>query len=187
LQFWRCVIHTRVGRTKAYVKYFQRTALGIKNDKPVVLGKDIDEEAAYNDDIYSKGAFFMHTLCYVLGDSVFFPALKNFINDPKYTYNNLVSTNDVEQFFSMTSGIDLQPLFHLFLYTTDKLEVHVRRTGIDKYLVQLQNMDMPLPVDIATGNGTQRMVLNKKGVEIKSATLPQIDPDMFYLKKVIIE
>jgi aminopeptidase N len=172
---------------KAYVKYFQYVSLGIKNDKPVVLGKDIDEEAAYNDDIYNKGAFFMHTLCYVLGDSVFFPALKNFITDPKYTYNNLVSTNDVEQFFSKTSGIDLQPLFHLYLYTTDKLEVHVRRTGIDKYLLQLQNMDMPLPIDVATDNGTQRMVLNKKGVEIKSATLPLIDPDMFYLKKVIIE
>jgi hypothetical protein len=73
------------------------------------------------------------------------------------------------------------------LYTTDKLEVHVRRTGINKYLVQLQNIDMPLPVDVATDNGTQRMFLNKKGVEVKSATLPQIDPDMFYLKKIIIE
>src|SRR5579862_246243 len=172
---------------KAYVKYFQRTSFGIRNNKPVVLGKDIDEESAYSDDIYTKGAFFMHTLCYVLGDSVFFPALKNFITDPKYTYNNLVSTNDVEQFFSKRAGIDLRPLFQLYLYTTDKLEVHVQRTGMNKYLLQLNNIDMPLPVDVSTDSGTQRMTVDKKGLEIKSATLPQIDPDMYYLKKVIFE
>jgi aminopeptidase N len=171
----------------AYVKYFQRTVLGIKNVKPVVLGKDIDEEAAYNDDIYSKGSFFMHTLCYVLGDSVFFPILKSFITDPKYTYSNLVCTDDVEEFFSKASGIDLSPLFHLYLYTTDKIIVHVQRTGINKYLIQLQNPDMTLPMDIVSDQGTQRIFLNKKGAEIKSATLPQIDPDMFYFKKVIFE
>jgi aminopeptidase N len=173
---------------EAYVKYFQRTALGIKNDKPVVLGKDIDEEAAYNDDIYSKGAFFMHTLCYVLGDSVFFPALKSFITDAKYTYGNFVNSDDVEEFFSKTSGKDLKPLFHLYLNTTEKIEVHVQRKGINRYLVQLQNIDMTLPMDIVSDNGSkQHILLNKKGVEIKSTTLPLIDPDMFYFKKVIFE
>jgi hypothetical protein len=32
---------------------------------PFGIGKDIDEEAAYNGDIYGKGAFFMHTLRYM--------------------------------------------------------------------------------------------------------------------------
>ncbi|HLK29399.1 MAG TPA: M1 family metallopeptidase [Puia sp.] len=172
---------------RAYINYFKKGALGIKNEKPVVQGKDLDEEAAYIGDIYSKGAFFMHTLRYVLGDSVFFPALKQFATSPKYTYDNLVTTDDVEQFFSTASGKNLKPLFDFYLRTVNKLEVHVQRTKMDKYLVQLTNIDMPLPLDISTSSGTQKLIVDKKGVEITSATLPEIDPDMYYLKKVIFE
>jgi aminopeptidase N len=172
---------------KAYINYFKKTALGIKNEKPVVQGKDLDEESAYIGDIYSKGAFFMHTLRYVLGDSVFFPALKQFATSPKYTYDNLVNTDDVEQFFSNASGKDLKPLFDFYLRTVQKLEVHVQRTKIDKYLVQLTNIDMALPLDILTSSGTQKLIVDKKGVEITSSILPEIDPDMYYLKKVISE
>jgi aminopeptidase N len=172
---------------KAYVKYFQHSSLGIKNEKPVILGKDVDEESAYNDDIYSKGAFFMHTLCYVLGDSVFFPILKGFITDPRYTYNNLVTTSDVEQYFSKSSGVDLKPLFHLYLYTTDKVGVHVRRKGFNTYQVRLENIDMALPIDIVTDSGTRRIILDKKGVDIESTAAPQVDPDMMYFKRVTIE
>ncbi|HTE00216.1 MAG TPA: M1 family metallopeptidase [Mucilaginibacter sp.] len=172
---------------QAYVNYFKRTVLGIKNDLPVVMGKDIDEEKAYHPDIYPKGAFFMHTLCYVMGDSLFFPALKGFITDPKYTYSNLASTEDVEQYFSKAYGHDLKPLFHLYLYTIDKLNVHVKALRGDKYLIQLENMDMPLPLDITADGATKRYTLDKKGLTISSKNLPVIDPDMFYIKKVIFE
>ncbi len=171
----------------AYIKNFQRSALTIKNDKPVVMGKDIDEETAYHGDIYSKGAFFMHTLRYIIGDSVFFPALKQFVTSPQYTYNNLVNTGDVEQFFNHASGIDLGPLFDLYLRTTKKLEIHVRQTGASAYLVELSNIDMALPVDITTDKGTQRVMLSRKPLEMKSMTALQIDPDTYYLKKLIIE
>lgn len=172
---------------KAYINYFKKSSLGIKNEKQVVQGKDLDEEAAYIGDIYSKGAFFMHTLRYVIGDSVFFPALKQFATSPKYNYDNLVNTDDVEQFFSNASGKDLKPLFDFYLRTTKKLEVHVQRTGMDKYLVQLSNIDMTLPLDIKTNNGIQKLMVDKKGVKITSSSVPEIDPDMYYLKKVIIE
>ncbi|HLX93419.1 MAG TPA: M1 family metallopeptidase [Puia sp.] len=172
---------------KAYIKLFQQTSLRIRNNKPVVLGQDIDEESAYNDDIYSKGAFFMHTLCYVLSDSIFFPILRNFITDPKYTYDNLVCTDDVRNFFSKSSGIDLKPLFQMYLYTTDKLEVNVIRKGLNTYLVKLGNLDMTIPMEIVSDNGNQRLMLDERGIEIKSSTPPQIDPDMFYLKRVVME
>ena len=61
----------------AYIEYFKNAAYQFGNKIPVVMGKDIDEEAAYNGDIYGKGAFFMHTICYVMGDSTFYPALKS--------------------------------------------------------------------------------------------------------------
>jgi len=171
----------------AYEKYFQRIAPRIRNDKPIVLGKDITEDEAYHPDIYPKGAFFMHTLRYVIGDSIFFPTLKHLATDSNTTYTHTASTADVERLFSHASGIDLSPLFHLYLYTTDKLEIDVRQTGATQYLVRLLNIDMPLPLEITTDKGSRRVMVDKKGVAVSSETMPLVDSRVFYLKKVIYE
>jgi aminopeptidase N len=183
------VLYTReMEGEAAYERYFQQVAPRIRNDKPLVLGKDIEEEEAYHPDIYPKGAFFMHTLRYVIGDSVFFPALKHLATDSAITYTHTASTADVEKLFSAASGMDLSPLFHLFLYTTQKLEIEVRQTAPGVYNIKLLNIGIPLPLDITTEGGTSRqMVDNKKGVTVKSTAMPLVDTRVFYLKKVIYE
>jgi aminopeptidase N len=172
---------------QAYIDHFKQTAFGIANEKPVVQGKDIDEATAYIGDIYSKGSFFMHTLRYVIGDNIFFPTLKKLATAPQYTYDNLVNTDDVEQLFSNASGKNLKPLFDFYLRTTQKLEVHVTAMRSNKYKIQLDNFDMPLPLDVTTDQGKQKITADKKGVIVTSTTLPMIDSDMYYLKKVIYE
>ena len=172
---------------EAYLKRMQQTARNIKNLLPVVQGDEIDSDQAYQGDIYGKGAFFMHTLRYVMGDSIFFPTLKKLATSPQYTYDNTVTTADVEKLFSGAYGKSLQPLFHLFLYTTDKLEIQVKQTEENKYLVKLLNVDMPLPINILSDAGVQRILVDKKGISVTSKSLPQVDPDVFYFKKVILE
>jgi len=172
---------------KAYAEYFKNMSTQFENKIPIVMGKDIDEEAAYNSDIYGKGAFFMHTICYVMGDDQFFPAIKKFVTSPQYTYDNLVNTDDVEQFFSKESGKDLKPLFDLYLRSINKLEVNVKALNGNKYLIKLQNITIPLPMDIKTDDGTKRLVVDTKGITIVSKTAPVIDEDAYYLKKVILE
>jgi aminopeptidase N len=171
----------------AYDKIFQLSAMHIRNDKPVILGKDMEEEDAYHPDIYAKGAFFTHTLRYVIGDSLFFPALKKLATDSNYTYTHTVNTDDVEQLFNKTSGMDLSPLFNLYLRTTQKLEIHVQRTDINKYLIQLTNFDKALPLDITTDGGTTRAMVDQKGITITSESLPILDARSFYLKRVVYE
>lgn len=39
-----------------YERHFRESIAHIKNDKPVVLGKGVTEDEAYQGDIYSKGA-----------------------------------------------------------------------------------------------------------------------------------
>ncbi|MEO6978171.1 MAG: M1 family metallopeptidase [Mucilaginibacter sp.] len=171
----------------AYIQHWKQAAPTFENKIPIVMGKDIDEEAAYNGDIYGKGAFFMHTLCYVMGDSVFYPAIKKFATSPKYTYDNLVNTDDVEQFFSKESGKDLKPLFDLYLRTVNKLDISIKGQRGGKYLIQLQNMAMPLPVDVTTDAGTKRLMVDSKGIRVDSKTMPVVDADSYYLKKVTME
>jgi aminopeptidase N len=129
----------------------------------------------------------MHTLRYVIGDAVFFPTLKKLATDPQYTYDHTVQTSDVEKLFSTASGKNLKPLFDFYLYTAQKLEIRVKQTADDKYLVQLINFDSPLPIDITTDTGTNRMTIDKKGILITSNTMPLVDTSIFYLKKVILE
>jgi aminopeptidase N len=172
---------------EAYLKRMQQTARNTQNKYPVVRGDEVDTDSAYHSDIYGKGAFFMHTLRYVMGDDLFFPTLKKLATDPLYTYDNMVTTADVEKLFSGAYGKSLQPLFHLFLYTTGKLEVHVKQTGEDKYQVRMLNSNMPLPMDVQTDSGIQKIVVDKKGVSVTSKTPVVPDPKVYYLKKVIYE
>ena len=172
----------------AYLRRMAQTARSINHSIPVVRGEEsVDSDSAYASPIYGKGAFFMHTLRYVLGDDVFFPTLKKLATDQKYTYDHFVNTRDVQKLFSEAAGKDLKPLFDFYLYTTQKLEVRVRQTGEDKYTVQLLNFDAPLPIDIQTDAGIQRTTVDKKGVQVTSKSMVLVDPKVYYMKKVIYE
>jgi aminopeptidase N len=172
---------------EAYLKGMRQTARNVQNKFPVVRGEQVDSDSAYHGDIYGKGAFFMHTLRYLMGDDKFFPTLKKLATDPQYTYDNTVVTADVEKLFSGAYGKSLEPLFHLFLYTINKLEVHVKQTKENEYQVKLLNLDMAIPIDVQTDAGIQRVTVDKKGITITSKSSIIIDPKVFYLKKVIIE
>lgn len=156
----------------------------IRNEKPIVQGEELNSGEAYIGDIYTKGAFFMHTLRYVLGDERFFPTLKKLATAPQYTYSNFISTDDVEQLFSNAFGKSLKPLFDFYLRTTKKLEITVQQTGYNEYSIKATNLPMPLPLDVLTGTGSQRLVLDDKGIKVNSSFPPVVDASGNYLKKV---
>jgi aminopeptidase N len=169
---------------QAYIDYFKRVYIGISNKQPIILGKDIDEESAYQSDIYGKGAFFMHTLRYVLGDSLFFPILKGFATDTNYSYDHLVVTDDVEKYFSTRSGVDLAPLFNLYLRTTDKIGFAVRKVDTHTYAIRVTNLPLQLPLDVITDTGRRRIRVSSQEVEVHSRVQPGIDPDKYYFAEV---
>ena len=147
----------------------------------------MDSDQAYIGDIYGKGAFFMHTLRYVIGDEVFFPALKKLATDPQYIGINTVVTDDVQKLFSDASGKDLKPLFDLFIRSVNKLEVQVKQTDKETYSIQVKNLAMTIPMEIQTSEGVKVFTLDDKKLTVRSTSLPVIDPKVFYLKRVILE
>ena len=128
----------------------------------------------------------MHSLRFVTGDDVFFPTLKKLATDPAYTYDNFVTTTDVEQLFSKASGKNLKPFFDFYLRTTDLLDIKVTETGYHKYEVKIDNYFMDLPVEVTTDNKTEKIILPKEGVTLTSSTPPVVDSKGFYLKKISI-
>jgi aminopeptidase N len=176
-----------LGGEVAYNAIIDGHRRGVKNRKAMVLGDEVTEEEVYSGgDIYGKGSFFMHSLRYLIGDEVFFPTLKSLATNPKYTYDNFVTTDDVEKLFSTSSGKNLKPFFDFYLRTTDVLDVNVKEIGFQKYQVKINNFFMPLPFDIIANDKINKVIIPAEGIIINSAFSPQVDPKGFYLKKITI-
>jgi aminopeptidase N len=177
-----------LGGEAAYDEIIAGHRRGSKNAHAVVpAGDGISEKEVYSGgDIYTKGSFFMHSLRYLIGDEIFFPTLKKLATDPQYTYDNFVTTQDVEKLFSIASGKDLKPFFDFYLRTTDVLDLNIKEIGFQKYQLKINNFFMPIPMEITANGSSNRMVIPKEGITVSSATPPQLDAKGFYLKKVTI-
>lgn len=176
-----------LGGEKAYNEIINGHKRSIKNKKALVQGEEINTQDTYTGDIYTKGSFFMHSLRFLIGDGIFFPTLKKLATDPAYTYDNFVITTDVEQLFSKASGKNLKPFFDFYLRTTDVLEINIKETGYQKYLVKTNNYFMDLPIEISINNKIEKRIITKEGITINSNTPPSVDAKGFYLKKVTYE
>ncbi|UCS94235.1 M1 family metallopeptidase [Echinicola marina] len=165
----------------AYQERARLLASGIKNEQPLVLGKNINSDEAYQGDIYTKGAFILHSLRFVLGDELFFPLIKGFIEREEFTYENQVSTSDFIDFVANYSGKDLRGFFDIYLYSTEYPEVKINQKGKNRYDVSLSNIDFALPIEIKTSEGVEKVVLSKSPVRLKSDTPIEVDPNGWYL------
>ncbi len=182
------LIHFELGGQVAYDDLINRHRRSIRAKKPMVGAEELSEDETYNgNDIYTKGSFFMHSLRYVLGDEIFLPTLKKLATDPKYTYDQFVTTQDVEQLFSMEAKQDLKPLFDFYTRTNDVLDIAVKEVGAGKFSIKLNNFFMALPMDITTEKGTTKMLIPKEGITVQSAFPPQVDLKNNYLKKISIQ
>jgi aminopeptidase N len=179
--------HFELGGQEAYDRIISGHRRSIKYKKPMVGGEELSEDETYAlTDIYTKGSFFMHSLRFLIGDAIFFPTLKKLATDSAYTYYNFVTTRDVEQLFSGAAQQDLRPFFDFYMRTTEVLDFSVKEAGYQQYLIRLNNFFMPLPVEIATSSGTEKITMVKEGIRIKSSSPPQIDPRGYYLKKITL-
>lgn len=185
--FGDALAREELGGKRAYLDYMWQLGHSSQNKIPIVQGDTVDSKQAYHGDIYSKGAFFMHTLRYVMGDEKFFPALKAFATDTRYTYDNMVSTKDLMMHFNKAAGTDLSPLFRLYLYTTDKLQLQVSELAAGTYQIRVLDLDMPVPLDVQTSEGRQRIMVSSRATVVSSKAMPVLDPDGYYLKKVTME
>ena len=182
------LIYFELGGQAAYDEIIDGHKRAIKFKKAMVLGEEISEDETYNgSDIYTKGSFMMHSLRYLIGDAIFLPTLKKLATDPQYTYDNFVTTTDVERLFSAASGQNLKPFFDFYTRTTDVLDIVVKQTGFQKYSVTIKNWFMALPIDITTTAGTEKKLIGKEGITLTSAAPPLIDAKGYYLKKVLIQ
>lgn len=167
-----------------YHEYMQSIKRRIKNRKPIIIKRNANTSESYHMDVYSKGAYLLHSLRYMLGDSLFFKTIKEFAMDSAYTYRNRVVTADFITLVKKNSPVDYTKFIHNFLYTTELPEIYLRKTGEGTYEVSIKNIDYELPMEVKTDQGDSRILLGVNPIFIRSTIEPIIDQKDWYLKNI---
>lgn len=175
------LFYLKHGGEEAYHEKVASVKANIRNLRPVVSPRNSNSDFAYHPEIYTKGAFIIHSLRYYIGDELFFPMLKAFVSDERFTYENLVETSDFTGFVQDYTDMELQGFFELYLKTVRLPDVKVKKKGKKGYQVSIPNISFNLPVEIRTSNGYERHVLSSKPVMVKSEGPVEIDPRGWYL------
>ncbi|MBK9214570.1 MAG: M1 family metallopeptidase [Chloracidobacterium sp.] len=148
-------------------------------------------------DIAGKGAYFLHTLRYLIGDKAFFNALRHMAYPDKahesYTDGRqvrLVTTDDFLTTAEKDSGMKLDWLFEVYLRQPNlpKLVTAIPADCVRDCKMLLSwdtpnNMPFPMPIDVLLNGKTQRVEMpGGKGSVTYSGAPPKVDPDGWVLK-----
>ncbi|MFC3879024.1 M1 family metallopeptidase [Algoriphagus namhaensis] len=171
------------GGMESYLEKAKEVGMGIPHDKPVVGKINSTEEEAYHSEIYTKGAFVMHSLRWVLGDDVFFPFLLALASDERFTYQNQIDTDEFISFVQEFSGQDLADFLNLYLRTTKLPQVKISAKGKNSYQIKLDGIKFEIPVEVQTSEGIQRIMLGNKKVKVSSTSAPVVDPNGWLMLK----
>ncbi|MBK7257950.1 MAG: T9SS type A sorting domain-containing protein [Ignavibacteriae bacterium] len=154
--------------------------------------------------VYAKGAWVLHMLRHVVGDSVFFRALRAYAADPRFRYGT-ASTADFQGICESVSGTSLAWFFSQWIYGEKYPRYTLRweaRPAADRFMIvgqvdQETRTTTPsffvMPVDIRFSNGSRdttvviRADQKSKDFTVELPFMPTgalVDPDLWILREV---
>ena len=115
----------------------------IKNDKPIIGPYYVNQEGS--GDMYYKGSNMIHTIRQLINDDEKFRSLLNELN--KTFYHRIVTTQEIEEFLSTYTHLDLSKIFDQYLRTLDVpiLDTYIKG---NKYYYRWKNCisDFNMPI-----------------------------------------
>ncbi|MEO5789475.1 M1 family metallopeptidase, partial [Gelidibacter sp.] len=96
---------------KASAEYVIGIRKNIQNDKPIIGTYDVNQSGSV--DMYYKGANMLHTLRQWINDDGKWRDILRGLNET--FYHQTVTTKQIEDYFSKTSGLDLKAFFNQYL------------------------------------------------------------------------
>lgn len=174
--------------------------LKMMNTKPVLLEGSITSNEAYYPDIYNKGAWFIHTLRYYLGDETFFTILKRWAYPTEEMEKatdgsqcRFVTTEDLINQAEELSAKKLQWLFDVYLKNAKLPElgaVLIEKDYENELRLKWNTPDKSLfemPVQVLLGDELKTLKMNDGRGKIKFSSVikPVIDPNNWIAKKKV--
>ncbi len=149
---------------KASSDYVLGTRSSIQNDVPIIGTYNVNQKGS--GDMYSKGANVLHTIRQLVDDDEKWRTILRGLN--KEFYHRTVTTKQIEDYISSSSGIDLSRFFDQYLRTVKIpiLEYQVKGKKLRyRYTNIIKGFEMPVKITI---NGTQDWVYPTSGWQSKS-------------------
>jgi aminopeptidase N len=129
----------------------------INNDLSVFIQDTTDVQRMFNENTYYKGAALLHMLRWIVGDSLFFTALKNYSTDPILSYS-MATTDLVKSHFENVIGENLDEFFsdwcygkgyptYQFLWNFKDDQFHLKASQTTSN-AEVPFFEMPIPIHV---------------------------------------
>lgn len=188
---------------EGYERYMAGLRQGIRNRQPVAPIEARTAMQIYmtapdylnsDGDIYSKGALILHTLRYLLGDEVFFKALRRMAYpDPKMEsikdgrQFRFATTDDFRHIAEQASGMKLDWFFDVYLRqpALPRLITETKGNTLSLRWDAPAGIRFPMPVEVQMGGQTRRVEVSQDGatLAIEAGQTPVVDPKNKILKQ----
>jgi len=195
----------KVNGNEAYRQYMSGKDIGIF-DGTVFVEDTLDIPTLFSSTVYRKGAWTLHMLRGVLGDSIFFKALKRYATDPNLFYGNAAS-EDFQTICEAEANRNLDWFFEQWLYRPGRpiykyqwsvegnSSPYITTLKIDQSNLQPEintiPYKMPLQIHLRGENSSEEFTVwdSLSSQQFKFITEYQpvdleIDPDNWVLKKL---
>lgn len=144
-------------------------------------------------DVYYKGAWFLHTLRYLIGDEHFFEVMRRFAYPDPETEQvtdgsqvRFVTTDDFLATAERVTGMDLEWLFEIYLRQPELPELRATRFGLQVTLEWMvpESRHFPMPIEVKIGDTTHTLIPenNRISFEVDETVEVEADPDQWILK-----
>jgi aminopeptidase N len=166
---------------QAASEYVIGTRRGIQNNKPIIGHYNVNKEGS--GDMYYKGANMLHTLRQLIEDDEKWRQILRGLNQT--FYHQTVTTQQIENYISEQTGIDLTEFFNQYLRTTKipTFEYSIKNKELKyRWINIVDKFDMPIQVTI---DDKEQWVFPKAEWQTKtisSSKMPiEVNPN-FYIK-----
>jgi aminopeptidase N len=186
------------GGEMAYLARMHEARSGIRNCFPIVSRKVRTIEQVYkpetgpSGDIYSKGAWVLHTLRHLIGDEVFFRATRRIVYgraDPRpgNFKPRFASTQEFIDVVNEEAQGDYRWFFDAYLYKAALPEL-ISRTSEGRVLLQWRvpgGGRFPMPVEVDVSGTVQKVAMTdgSGSVALPAGARPMIDPQAKILRR----
>jgi aminopeptidase N len=166
---------------KRYLGYLNLVRLRMINQTPVVGSGDLTAMEAMTFDVYSKGAWVLHMLRFLLGDEDFFEILWRFADGDNPEACRFATTGDFKALVADVSGRDLDWFWDRYLHSARLPEWTVSRSSVDGAdRIELEwddpSFEMPLPVWVGSTRRVVGMPGGRAAFDVEPGTEIRVDP-----------
>ena len=183
---------SRLGQAKAR-ELMRLMGARIQNQQAIAARRSETTAEAYNSEIYYKGAWILHSLRFVMGDSAFRALLGHWTYpDPPVPVTNqacrcrFLTTDDFIRLASRIAGQDLGWFFDVYVRQPALPTLLMARDGEQ---VELRwdvpnNLPFPMPIDVLV-NGERRRIAMPDGrtsITVPSGSDIEVDPEEWILR-----